>query len=333
MAENQSGCLTEHQIKAANILYTSLSFGSFMFGLVTVVLTRCYYYHYKDKYPVDPTEGIFFLLLFACTILELVDSFQWVLLLRSSVPCTVLGAIREYLLISLLVIQICLGIHLFILMTHPKCLRVIKEEKQKRFKLLQRSYMIAASVLPALIVPWPFIEIGYGKDDYLCWLAYDCNASTVSASRVVLRLLMWHFWAVLVWMFAVIMFIIAVYHYCTSKSAVEGTKSKRSHNVVCTIVLLLLIFIINVAANGVLFIWGFITGKISYPATLQAAILTPLMIMVYALILTIRQVKFIMSKSREILSTANASSVATQAKSYGALTSHTKYILPDDEWN
>ena len=330
MAENQSRCLTEQQIKTTNILYTSLSFGSFIFGLVSVVLNRCYYYRYKDKYPVDPTEGIFILTLFAFTTIELVDSFQWFLLLRSSVPCTVLGMAREYVMISVLVIQICLGIHLFILMTHPKCLQVIKEEKQKRFKLLQRSYMIAASVLPALIVPWPFIEIGYGKDDYLCWLAYDCNASTVSASRVVLRLLMWHFWAVLVWMFAVIMLLAAIYYYCKYKSNSDVTKSKRSLNA-CAIILLLLTFIVNITANCFPFIWELITGKSSYPATLQAAVLTPLMLMVYALILTIRQVRVILSKSRDILSDNNPSISATRGKSYGA--SETNFIVPDNEWD
>ena len=331
MADNQSMCFTEHQIKTSNILYTSLSFVSFIFGLVSVTLNQCYYHRYRDKYPVDSTEGIIFLALFVFTTFELVDSFQWILLLRSSLPCTVLGAVREYVMISGLVTQICLGTHLFVLITHPKCLQVIKEEKQKMFQILQRCYLIAAFAVPALFVPWPFINTGYGKDGYLCWLAYDCNVSTVSASPVVYRLLMWHFWAVLVWIFAVIMFLIAIYHYCTRKSALHVTKSKRSHNVVCHIILLLLGFIIIVTVNASLFIRESITGKFSYAVTLQAAVLTPLMMMAYALIFTIRQVKVIVSKTREILSTVNASRLATYGKSYGE--THTNFILPDDEWN
>ena len=330
MAENQSGCLTEHQIKTANILFASLSFGAFIFGLVSVIFNRFYYYCYKDKFPVDSTEGIFFLTLAASTTIELADSFQW-FLLTTTVGCTVLGAVREYLIISLLVIQICLGIHLFILMTHPKCLQVINEEKQKRFKLLQRSYITAAFVVPAFIVPWPFITIGYGKDEYLCWLSYNCNSSTISISSVAVRLLMFHFFAFLVWIFAVIMLLTAIYHYCTRTSTSDVTKSKRSHNVVCTIVLLLLTFIILVTTNAFLFIWESANRKSSYPATLQAAILTPLMLMMNALIITIRQVRVMLSKSKTILSTTNMSFLATHAKSYGA--SHTNFILPADEWD
>ena len=148
------------------------------------------------------------------------ESFQWVLLLKSSVPCIVLGAVREYALISLLVTLICLGIHLCIIMTHPKCLKVIKEEKQKRYTLLQRSYVFATFTIPVLFVPWPFIEMGYGKDEYLCWLAsnHPCNSSDSSVASIV-HLLMWHIWAILAWMFAVAVVILAIYRYCTHKSA------------------------------------------------------------------------------------------------------------------
>ena len=134
-------------------------------------------------------------------------------------------------------------------MTHPKYLQVIKEEKQKRFEILQRCYTIAAFVVPSVFVPWPFIEIGYGKDEYPCWLfsKQHCNASTISASNVVVQLLMWHFWAVLVWICAVVMLLIAIYHYCTHKSAPNITKSNHSLNA-CAITSLLLTFIVVITS-------------------------------------------------------------------------------------
>ena len=326
MAENQSAkCLmTEQQVLIANILFSSLSFSSFIFGLVSAVLNRLCYYRYKNKYPVDPTEGIFFLALVAIIFLELVDSFQWLVLFRSVISCTVLGAVREYAMISILVTLMCLGIHMIILITHPKCLQVIKEEKQKRYKLLQRSYVFAAFLVPILFVPWPFIEEEYGKDEYLCWLSYNCSASNTTLSYVLVHLLMWHFWAVLAWIFAVVMLVLAIYRYCTHKSA---SKSNPSHNV-CTLIPLLLTFITVITANALLFIWELITREFSLPITVLTIVTTPLMLVLYVFTIMIRSLKIIKSKSNDIASKTIAS-VPTYETSYGA----THFILPDDEWN
>ena len=321
--------MSEQHIQIANILFATLSFGSFIIGLVSVFLNQFCYSCYKDRYPVDTTGGIFFSATVAVTFLELVDSFQWLMLLKSDVACTVLGAVREYAMISLLVTLICLGIHLCIIMIHPKCLKVIKEEKQRRYTLLQRSYIFATFTIPVLIVPWPFmiIETKYGKDEYLCWLASSCISSNATVSYVIGRLLMWHFWAFLAWMFAVAMLVLATYRYCRHKSASNGSYSRPSQNV-CTLIPMLLTYVIAITANAVLFIWELITRKFSFPITVLAIVTIPLMLVVYAFIEIIRLLRVINSKSIEIGAITNAS-LATYDTSYGA----THFILPDNEYD
>ena len=118
---------------------------------------------------------------------EAFDSFQWILLFHDAVGCTVLGAVREYILVSVLVVVAFFGIHLLLVMTQPMCLQVIQEEKQKKYKMLLRIYFITSLSVPVLIVPWAFITIKYGKDEYLCWLADTdrCNTSGISVVEVV----------------------------------------------------------------------------------------------------------------------------------------------------
>ena len=168
------------------------------------------------------------------------------------------------------------------------------------------------------------------KDDDLCWFAsnHSCNYSDSSVSYLIVHLLMWHIWAICAWMFAMAVVVLAIYRYCTHKSASNVTTSIDSHNV-CAIIPMLLTFIIIFIANGFLFIWELIIGKHSYPASLQAAVLTPLMLLVYALIINIRQVGITMFESKKIVANAFASS-ATRGKSYGA-SSQTHFILPGDK--
>ena len=313
--------------KIANILFTSVSFCSFIIGFVLVLLNQFSYYCYKDRYPVDTTGVISFVALVAFTLLQLVDSFQWIMLLNSDVACTVLGTVREYVMISILVTLICMGIHLFIIMVRPKCLQVIKEVKQKRYKHLQRSYIFATLVVPVLFVPWPFIKIKYGENEYLCWLEYNRSVYDEPVSYVIGRLLMWHFWAVLVWMFAVAMLLFAIYRYCRYKLASNGTITKPSHNVY-TLLPLLLTFIIIITAHALLFIWELNTRKFSFPITVLTIFITPLTLVVYVFIVINRLLRIINFKTYAIGRNTDASLV-TYNTSYGA----THFILPDDEWD
>ena len=81
MEENKSVCdTTEQQIQMINIVYTSSSFVTFIFGLASILIHWCCYLRYKNKYEVDPTERIFFIALVAITAFEFMESFQWFLL-------------------------------------------------------------------------------------------------------------------------------------------------------------------------------------------------------------------------------------------------------------
>ena len=44
-----------------NIVFTSSSFVTFIFGLASVLINWRYYLRYKNRYEVDPTERIFFI--------------------------------------------------------------------------------------------------------------------------------------------------------------------------------------------------------------------------------------------------------------------------------
>ena len=325
--------MTYTEIRITNIVYTALSFLSFIFGAASILINRCYYYCYKD-YQVDSIQGIVVQALVLISTFELFESFQWFVLLNDFVGCTVLGAIREYILISLVVLGFCLAIHLSILMASPKCLQIITEEKQNRYKMLLRMYAIASLVVPVLFVPWPFITAyKYGRDDYICWLSntYSCsNASDVNVLEFVGRLLMWYLWAILMWLFAVIVALLALCRYCVHKSVFKGIKSKPNVNITVLMSLLIAVIII-VTANGIISAVKAITGKSSFPAALQAAVITPLMFMAYTIINAVRQISVIRTGFKKSYAGSINNSIATLGRTYGA--SATNFVVPEDEWD
>ena len=318
------------QIRITNILYAGLSFLSFIVGLISILLNCCCKYCYKYKFKYDPLE-LFSLVI--CSMHQMVESLQWFALFKYFIGCTVLGAVREYTLISLLVGLTCLGIHLFILMTQPKCLHVIKEEKQKRYRRIQKLYLIASFLVPIFFVPWPFIktQYRYGKDQYLCWLAdnINCNSTGITAEYVLGPLLMWHIWAVFVWVMAVAVTIFVFYRYCLHRRISKNIKPIPMENV--TYVIWLIAFIVAVAANAINSAWEQFTGKSWFPLALQAAIVTPIMFMILYLTVIVKQVMIIRAGPKEIVVNINGST-ATLARSYGT-TSRTHFLLPDNEWD
>ena len=225
MADNGSECtVSETQMRMITITYASLSFLSFVIGLIALVLNRYYYCRHKDSHQTDSMEEIFIIVLAISCIFEFSESFQWFALFDDFVGCTVLGVIREYTLISLQVIMVCLGTHLLILTTKPKCLQVINEVKYKRYKIIQKIYVIASFLVPIIFVPWPFISVQYGKQGLICWLrdpASSCGDS--SLSNIVSRLLMWHIWALLVWLYIAQFLHIPSIHIAHTSEAPHGS--------------------------------------------------------------------------------------------------------------
>ena len=240
----------------------SLSFLSFVIGLIALFLNRCYYCRHKDRHQTDPMEEIFIVVLAIFCIFEFSESFQWFALFDDFVGCTVLGVIKQYTLISLLVIMVCLGTHLLILMTKPKCLQVINEVKYKRYKIIQKIYVIASFLVPIIFVPWPFISVQYGKQRLICWLrdrASSCGDSSVS--NIVSRLLMWHIWALLVWLYIVAVFAYTFYTYCSHKRSTTWKPDLNSS----TIILILTVYLVELTISFLVLLRGWI--KKQYPFT------------------------------------------------------------------
>ena len=333
MADNGSECVTyntESQRRMINITYTSLSILSFVIGLIAMFLNRCYYCCYKGQHQTDSMEEIFTVITAICCILEFFDSFQWFALFDDFVGCTVLGAVREYAIISLLVILFCFGTHLLILMTKPKCLQVINELKFKRFKIIQKIYAIVSFLVPIIFVPWPFISVQYGKDEYLCWLRNSgCNDSGIS--YILSRVLMWYMWALLVWVFTVAAFAISFYTYCSHK---RSTTLKLDVNIV-TIISLLTVSTVYLLVN---FLWGLIQKRNSFPLTFFFAVNIPLTVMIVFIILITRHVcikKKASQRSKEIVLTEVQMSAGTYqiAIEGEPISRSTYYVQPKDDWD
>ena len=289
MAHNRSWCeTTDKELTITSLVYSGLSFLSLIAALISFILHQCFC---REK--PDPINELFSFLMFSCCSFELCETFQWFILLKDFVGCEILGAVREYIIISILVIFTCLGAHLLILITQPKCLQVIKEVKQKRYKTLKIIYFFAAYGVPLLFVPWPFIGGHYGSNGYVCWLGYDrqCNSSEVDVVHIMKSMLMWHIWGVVVWLFTVGVISVAFYRCCVRRQC-SVTKLRTTSNV-NIIITLMIVFITQTVANGSHFVWSAITVQPSFQLAIVAIVFTPLSVMVFSLTLIIRKVSII----------------------------------------
>lgn len=327
MSGNGSCTFTRHHIVILNSTITSLSFVSLIVALVALVLNRYHHFRCKDESQADPIKRIFLLALINCVIFELSESFQWFVFFKDFIGCAILGAIREYLIICSLIIITCKNIHLLLLMTSPKCLRVIKEEKQKRYGILVKSYFIAAFFVPLAFLPWPLIKTQYGDSQFLCWLRHDNNCDTSSAAQfVIIHNLAWQICAAFSWLFSVAVTALAFYKYCKHQ-----LKPDRD---ILTLLALLCVYVIKSAINFVPLIWITIRRELSFPTAVLVAVITPLSIAIYSSILIVRQVGIMRESSPEIAK--NLLSVVSLGKGYKTTSvcpSETVFKpADDDEW-
>ena len=333
MADNGSNCtMTDMQIRIVNHLCSTLSLLSFIIGGISLLFNQCYYCNYKDKHQVDPMDGIFFTISIISCVYELVDFIQWILYFDNSLGCSVIGAVREYTLIGFLVAMTCLGTHLLIMMTQPRCLQVIQDEKKKRYKMLQRIYLVAPFLVPIVFVPWPFISTHYGEDGVVCWLQ-DSSCSADGLSNILTNLLMWFLWAGLVWLFTVVLFLLALYRYCTYKQ-ITATRMWRLDVNVSTIIFILAAFIVGFIMKVLVFVWKMVqSDHIPFTLNILATVLTPLMFAVLFVTLIIRHVIIIRAQARKIVKDSSYLAVVTQTNRRYNATSSTCFIPPkDDEW-
>ena len=322
-ADNASSCsLTDIEITNINLVYSGLSFCSLIIGLISVILERCFY---RSKHQSDPIGEIFFFILIVGCSFEFCESFQWFLLVKDFAGCTVLGVVREYIIVSLMVLVTCLGTHLLILISQPKCLQVITEVRQRRYKYLLRVYFIAAYLVPFLLVPWPLIKMDYGSDETICWITYihDCNASDLS--NILINTFMLHLGIILVWTFTTVVVLLAVCRCCIYRRSFV-TRCGHTANV-SVIITLMIVFFTQGIVNGTYFLWDMIKIQSSFSVSILAAILTPLSISVYYMALIVRKVRIIHARleDRQWASERNLST--HNMTSHGATT---HFNFPDE---
>ena len=218
------------------------------------------------------------------------------------------------------------------MMTQPRCLQVIQEEKMKRYKILQIKYLIAPFLVPVVFVPWPFISTHYGEEEFTCWL-HDSSCSAGSLSNIITNLLMWHLWAGLVWLFTVVLFLLALCRYCTYKQISATGKWKPDVNV-STIIFILAAFIVELTISVLVFVWKLIQHDHT-PITLNilAIVLTPLMLTILFITLIIRHVIITRVQARKMVKDSSYLAAATQNNRRYNATSSTDFVLPKDEWD
>ena len=315
MDSNGSTLASDSQLKIATILNTNLTLLTLITGLIAIVLNRWYHCHHKDKYQIDPMERIFLFMLTTCCMLE---CFNWFVLLNNFVGCTVLGAVREYIIISSLVIFTCLGTQLLILTTQPKCLQVIKEEKLKRYKIIVYIYLTVSLLVPILFIPWPFISVQYGRGEYYCWLRDD-------VSYFISRFLMWYIWAFLVWLFTVGVLVLVLYKYCVHRG-ISSTKWKLDVNIGPMISILTAFVVVG----AIVVILQLINNYSSFIQDILITVLTSIVWMILLIIVIIRQVIIIKIGQRKIRMNTHMSVVTQGGREYTAPSS-TYFTFPRDE--
>ena len=187
-----------------NLVYTSLTFASFVLSIPALLLTILAYRTIRTTATVTArhTEQLFVLASVVLSLVTFFDSFQWAYLLGPrSVVCTLVGAIHEYATVTLLVFGACGGVHLIIVTRRLKCLMVIDELKRRRYMRLVMVFTLATFLLPFIFVLGPIITQSYGQYDYKCWLKRDYTASS---PNLVEEVLVMHVWGVLVSVFVMV---------------------------------------------------------------------------------------------------------------------------------
>lgn len=118
------------------------------------------------------------------------------------------------------------------------------------------------------------------------------------------HLFTFYFWAVLVWIFAVAAVSVVLYRYCTHQPARRKLKPKTD---IIVVIIILTLFMIATAVNSIVFIEAQITRHPSFPTTILVAIITPLMMIIYASLLIIRQIKIIRNESKILIAVTDIS--------------------------
>ena len=272
-----------------NIVYTSMCVASLVISVPTTLLTGHQYF--KKTTSVEYSEGIFLLYSFVLMLISFVESFQWVFQFTEHYSgfagCVVLAACREYVLLTMLFLTACVGIHLGLLVRQPKWLMVIDEVKRKRHRTLLVVYVHVTFILPLLLVPWPFMTQGYGRNDYTC---YIIPHQAYYMAGVIEQLLLWHVWAYLVWIIVMLVILLLLHTMSCHRPSSLTTNAT-------TLLCIMAVFLLAILVNTAVFVMdaAITTAQDVYCDYLWLvyveAICTPLQIMIASFVLMFRAYK------------------------------------------
>ena len=173
--------LTSDQVYSA-IVISGLSFFSFVISVVGITL-GLHEYWIKNRLSEFRTERLLLYLTVIALVFSFLGSFQWLALLATKfhvaeTACTILGFLWFTVSVYHVSFILCLSVHFLILICAPKQFQVTREEKAKRFKRMEMTYLIVATTLALVLSPWPFLDHLYGFNLRICWIKtmrYDCS--------------------------------------------------------------------------------------------------------------------------------------------------------------
>ena len=240
---NISNCynLTGSEVFTALILRSSLSFVSLILGLPIVALwivQTC-----TSRKPVKDTDRLITYISIATMLYASTQSLQWLHIFASHAYCSVLGVVIEYISLSVLVLTACVGFHLSLLIRQTRCLK-FAPEGTVAYRRQEIAYLLLTTLLPLLLIPWPFFFDLYGDSKAWCWIKSTDQECKPILRGVVLSFVLYYAWAAVLLPYAVVIISVVLAILCFRKA-------QRPHSSVCALLGYMVIFTLTTIASGV----------------------------------------------------------------------------------
>ena len=282
---NANSALLEPSFLAVNLVWCSGSLLSFVMCIVATLLSVNRFCWKAKTVSTERTEKLLLYLVIFSMAYSFVNCFQWLRLLvqygkpETNVGCAIVGFGIQYLGTGILVIMFCIGIHLLLLICHPKCLNsTTEEEKLKRYRILELGYIISAIAVPVLLVPWPWINYRYGPAGYWCWIeAWDESCNRV-IDGFIEQILLWYLWVFLLMAFTTVVTAITLglmYYYRKKRIELdpkEGYIDIKIYTLLSYLVVCLVVNVIGLTNRSIQ--WD--KGRSPYPLLILHAMAYPL---------------------------------------------------------
>ena len=240
---------SEETVIILNGLHTGLFFVAFIISVPSLWLN---FWYWKIKIKMEINETLFLVFPIVLTLFSCNESFQWVFLYSGShiggIACQVVATVREYAMMTLISLTTCFGVHLFIVVLQPKCLKVIDEVKRVRQKKLLTVYLVVSFISPVLFVPWPFVTGNYGSGYFMCWIA-NVKCKVDLKSVILDQVFLWHAWACVFSVFTILITAFTLFILCHS----SGRGNLNVYAMLCFMTVFLMIVVLNIVSD--ILIW------------------------------------------------------------------------------